>query len=107
MAKLSEQAIDKINNQVDFSQLFRMSELLLGVRSFLTQEVAEKLDRLAKRFNEVSEGGDYDEDDSVFDLAEDLECEIEEAQDRLEAIYDALSSITGCRPDEDEEWNEE
>lgn len=107
MAKLSEQAIDKINNQVDFSQLFRMSELLLGVRSFLTQEVAEKLDRLAKRFNEVSEGGDDDEDDSVFDLAEDLECEIEEAQDRLEAIYDALSSITGCRPDEDEEWNEE
>ena len=48
-----------------------------------------------------------DEDDSVFDLAEDLECEIEEAQERLEAIYDALSSITGCRPDEDEEWNEE
>ena len=63
--------------------------------------------QLAKRFNEVSEGGDDDEDDSVFDLAEDLECEIEEAQDRLEAIYDALSSITGCRPDEDEEWNEE
>jgi len=47
--------------------------LLLGARSFLTQEVVEKLDRLAKRFDEVSEGGDDDEDDSVFDLAEDLE----------------------------------
>ena len=106
MAKLSEQAIDKINDQVDFSQLFRMSDLLLGARWFLTQEVVEKLDRLAKRFDEVSEGGDDDEDNSVFDLAEDLEYEIQEAQERLEAIYEALSSITDCRPDEDEEWDE-
>ena len=27
MAKLSDQAIDKINDQVDFSQLFRMGSL--------------------------------------------------------------------------------
>ncbi len=107
MAKLSDQAIDKINDQVDFSQLSRMSHLLLGARSFLTQEVAEKLDRLAKRFDEVSEGADDDEDDSVFDLAEELEDEILEAQEQLEAIYDVLSSITSCRPDEDEEWDEE
>lgn len=98
--------IDEINDKVDFNQAFRMSDLLYVARSYLNNGVADDLERLANKLDEVSEGYD-DEDDSIFDLADGLESEIMQAQERLEAIYDVLSSITDCWPDPDEEYEEE
>ena len=89
MPKLSQKTIDEINDKIDFSQAFRMSDLLYDARSYLNNEVAEGLERLANKLDGVSEGDDDDED-SIFDLADELESEIMQAQEHLEAIYDVF-----------------
>ena len=48
-----------------------------------------------------------EEDDELFDMADELEGDIMTAQDHLEKIYEVLSSITECWPDPDEEYEEE
>lgn len=61
---------------------------------------------MANKLDEVAEGY-HDDEGSIFDLADELESEIRQAQERLEAIYDILSSITDCWPDPDAEHAEE
>lgn len=104
MAKLSEKTINMLDDKVDFNKAARMYNLLLDARSHLTQEVAEELDRLSKMLEETYEG---DDGDSIFELADELESDIMDAQECLESIFDVLSSITECWPDPDEECEEE
>ena len=63
MPKLSEKTIDEINDKVDFTQAFRMSDLLYDARSYLNNEVADDLERLANKLDEFSEDYDDDEDE--------------------------------------------
>ena len=102
--KLSEKTINMLDDKVDFHKAARMYNLLLNANSYLTQEVAGQLDRLAKMLEDVYEG---DDGDSLFELAEELESDIMNAQECLESIYDVLSSVTECWPDPDEDYEEE
>ena len=45
--------------------------------------------------------------DELFDMADEIEHDIMTAQERLEKIYEVLSSITDCWSDPDEEHEEE
>lgn len=108
MPRLSETTIDKLNDKINFIQAFRVVDLLYEARTYLNDEVMDDLGRLVKKLDDITEGyDDDDEDNSVFDLAFELEDQIMEAQERLEAIYDVLSSVTDCCPDPDEDYKDD
>jgi len=108
MAKLPEETLDMIDDQVDFSQVFRMSDLIFEVRSLLSIEMAENLDQLAKKLEQITEGQGDDEEEVIFDLADELMGDILAAQEHLEDICVVLSSISECNPELDndvDEWD--
>ncbi len=99
MAKLSEETLDMIDDQVDFSKVFRMSDLIFEVRSLLSVDLAENPAQLASKLERIIEGQGDDEEDVIFDLADELMGDILAAQEHLEDICVVLSSIGECNPE--------
>ena len=91
----------------NFSKAFATIDSLYAARSCLNDEVVDDLDRLLKKLDAITEGHVDQDGDELFDMADDLEHDIMTAQEHLEKIYEALSSITDCWSDPDEEYEED
>ena len=107
MSRLSEKTIDELNDKVDFSKAYRAIDSLYEARSHLNDEVINDLKRLVKKLDAITEGAVDEEGDELFDMVDELQSDIMNAQEHLEKIYDVLESIIECYPDTDDEYDEE
>jgi len=102
MAKLSEKTIYELNNKINFNEAFRAVNYLREARAYLSDELIENMQILIKKLDSVTDWYNSETDDGLFDLADEIDSEIMEAQEHLEKIADVLEDIMGCWSDTDE-----
>ena len=107
MAKLSEKTIDELNDKINFNEASNAVDHLREARACLNDELIRNLKNLIKKLDLVTDGYDGEADDELFDIAEEIESEIMEAQEHLEKITDVLGDIMECLPDPDDEFENE
>ena len=107
MSRLSDKTIDELNDKVDFTKAFSAVDSLYEARSLLNNEAITDLKRLVTKLEAITEGAVDEEGDELFDMAEELQSDIMDAQEHLEKIYDVLESIFECYPDPDDDCDDE
>ena len=102
MAKLHEETVDDLQDKIDFNEAFSVVDHFYEARSHLNDNVLEALEKLVKLLDQITEGHEIEDGDTIFDLADDIESEIFAAQESLEKIATLVSSVIDCWPDPDD-----
>ena len=114
MNRLSEKAHQKLYENFETTTLLDAVDHLDRLRSELADDeyfrpptIRQDLLRLHQLAMEVVNSGYLNKGEELFDLAFELEDQVFDLMENLEAIQDTLSALTGLAPDEDEDDDEE
>jgi len=107
MAQLNQKTIDALEEKVNFNLADHSVNLLYGIQSHLNEETIENLEKLVTLLNEVTTYKSIENGDDVFDLADEIETNIMNAEDSLEKISEFVRQVLECWPDPDEYFEDE
>ena len=107
MAQLKQKTIDALEEKVNFNLADHSVNLLYGIQSHLNEETIESLEKLVTLLNEVTTYKSIENGDDVFDLADEIETNIMNAEDSLEKISEFVRQVLECWPDPDEDLEDE
>ena len=107
MAQLKQKTIDALEEKVNFNLADHTVNLLYGIKSHLNEETIENLEKLVSLLNEVTTYENIENGDDVFELADDIESSLMNAEESLEKISEFVSQVVECWPDPDEDLDDE
>jgi len=107
MAKLRQKTIDELEEKVNFNLAYNAVDLLYKTKSYLNDETIEELEKLVKLLDEVTTYENIENGDDIFELADNIESSIMDAEESLEKISEFVRNVVECWPDPDEEFDDE
>jgi len=107
MAQLKQKTIDALEEKVNFNLADHSVNLLYGIQSHINEETIGDLEKLVSLLNEVTTYENIENGDDIFELADDIESNLTNAENSLEKISEFVRQVLECWPDPDEDFEDE